>query len=254
MEWTDDGIVLSLRRHGETSAVVSVLTAERGRCSGLARGAFGKRMRGVLMPGNGVRATWRARTEDHLGSLKIEPAVSRAAFIMDHPARLAALNSAVSLLDGGLMEREAHPALHRATAALFDALSAGTDDWAEAYFAWELGLLGELGFGLDLSRCAGDGRTDGLGYVSPKSARAVSLAAGAPYREKLLPLPRFLIGERGRPPANHPKADLADAAELTGHFLERHVFNQRNATIPAARGRFVEILLRDHTTSGVFSP
>ncbi|WP_416897799.1 MAG: DNA repair protein RecO [Minwuia sp.] len=253
MEWTDDAIVLSLRRHGETSAVVSLLTAERGRHGGLARGAYSRRMRGVLMPGNGVTATWRARTEDHLGSLKVEPGPSRAGFIMDDPGRLAALNSAVAILDGGLMEREAHPALFRATGALFDALAAATDDWAEAYFAWELGLLGELGFGLDLSKCAGDGRTEGLGYVSPKSARAVSLAAGAPYREKLLPLPRFLIGERGRPPANHPQTDLADAAELTGHFLERHVFSQRNTALPAARGRFVEILLRDNTTSGVLS-
>ncbi|WP_417518889.1 DNA repair protein RecO [Minwuia sp.] len=251
MEWTDTGIVLSLRRHGETSAVVSLLTAERGRHAGLARGAFAKRLRGVLMPGNAVRATWRARTEDHLGSLLIEPMVARAGFIMDDPARLAALNSACALLDGGLMEREAHPALYRATEALFDALSAATDDWAEAYFAWELGFLAELGFGLDLSRCAGDGRTDDLGYVSPKSARAVSLEAGAPYRDRMLPLPRFLIGERGRPPANHPGTDLADAAELTGHFLERHVFTHREGGIPASRGRFVEILLREHTTSGV---
>jgi DNA repair protein RecO (recombination protein O) len=254
LEWTGDGIVLSLRRHGETSAVVSLLTADHGRHSGLARGAYSKRLRGVLMPGNTVRATWRARTEDHLGSLKIEPVTARAGFIMEDPLRLAALNSVCGLLEGALMEREAHPALFRATTVLADALSAGTDDWAEAVFAWELGLLAELGFGLDLSRCAGDGRGDGLGYVSPKSARAVSLAAGAPYREKLLPLPRFLIGDRGRPPANHPAADWADAAELTGHFLERHVFAQRDGGIPPARGRFVEMLLREHTTSGVVAP
>jgi DNA repair protein RecO (recombination protein O) len=251
MEWTGDALVLSLRRHGETSAVVSLLTAEHGRHSGLARGAFSKRLRGVLMPGNSVQATWRARTEESLGSLKIEPLTSRAGFIMDDPLGLAALNSCCALLDSALMEREEHPALYRATLVLFDALREATDDWAEALFAWELGLLRELGFGLDLSKCAGDGRTDNLGYVSPKSARAVSLEAGAPYREKLLPLPRFLIGEQGRPVANHPGADLADAAELTGYFLERHVFAQRDGGIPGARGRFVEMLLREPTTSGV---
>ena len=244
MEWTAPAIVLSLKRHGETSAVVSMLTAEHGRHAGLARGAFGKRLRGVLMPGNAIRATWRARTEIHLGSLKIEPLTSRAGFIMEHPKRLAALNSACALLDGALQEREAHPALYQATDILMDALKVGTDDWVEAYFAWELGMLRELGFGLDLSKCASDSRPDDLGYVSPRSARAVSLAAGAPYAEKLLPLPRFLVGERGRPPANHPGQDWADAAELTGHFLERHVFNHKDGGIPAARGRFVEILLR----------
>lgn len=251
MEWTADALVLSLRRHGETSAVVSMLTEEHGRHAGLARGAFSKRLRGVLMAGNTIRATWRARTEDHLGSLKVEPVTSRTAFIMEDPLRLAALNSVTALLDGALMEREEHPALFRATTALADALQAGTDDWREAVFAWELGLLRELGFGLDLTKCAGDGRTDNLGYVSPRSARAVSLEAGAPYREKLLPLPRFLVGERGRPVANHPGADLADAAELTGYFLERHVFAQRDGGIPGARSRFVEMLLRGTTTSGV---
>jgi len=251
MEWTADAIVLSLRRHGETSAVVSLLTEAHGRHMGLARGAFTKRLRGVLMPGNTVHATWRARTEDHLGSLKIEPSQARTGFIMDDALRLAALNSVCALLDGALMEREEHPALFRATGVLFDALSEATDDWPEAVFAWELGLLAELGFGLDLAKCAGNGRTDGLAFVSPKSARAVSQEAGAPYSDRLLPLPRFLIGDRGRPAANHPASDLADAAELTGHFLERHVFAQRNGGIPAARGRFVEMLLRGHTTSGV---
>ena len=132
-------------------------------------------------------------------------------------------------------------------------MAGATDDWAEAYFAWELGLLAELGFGLDLGRCAGTGAENDLGFVSPKSARAVSLAAGEPYADRLLPLPRFLVGARGRPPANHPSTDLADAARLTGHFLERHVFVHDPKGLPAARGRFMELLLRKHTTSGVLS-
>lgn len=254
MEWTDQAIVLSTRRHGETSAIVSLLTRERGRHAGLLRGAGSRRLRGVVMPGNEVRASWRARIADHLGTVHVEPAMSRAGFIMDDAARLAALSSACALLDQGLMEREAHPALYNATAVLFDALAAATDDWAEAYFAWELGFLAELGFGLDLEKCAGDGRRENLGYVSPKSGRAVSLEAGAPWREKLLPLPRFLVGERGRPIANHPRTDLADAAQLTGHFLERHVFSHESKGMPAVRGRFVEILLRETTTSGDLNP
>ena len=254
MEWTDHGIVLSTRRHGETSAVLSLLTRERGRHAGLLRGAGSKRLRGVLMAGNTVRASWRARIADHLGTVHVEPVTARAGFVLDDPARLAALSSACALLDQGLMEREAHPALYNATTVLFDALAADTDDWAEAYFAWELGFLAELGFGLDLEKCAGDGRRENLGYVSPKSGRAVSLEAGAPWREKLLPLPRFLVGGKGRPIANHPRTDLADAAELTGYFLERHVFAHENRVLPPARGRFVEILLREATTSGDLNP
>jgi len=251
VEWTDQGIVLSARRLGEGSAIVTLLTEAQGRHAGLVRGAGGKRSRGMIMLGNTVHATWRARLADHLGTMRLEPAVSRTSAVLDDPVRLAALASAATLLAGGLPEREAHPVLFRATTILFDAIAAATDDWVEAYFGWELGLLSELGFGLDLSRCAGSGVADNLGYVSPKSARAVSLDAGQPYAEKLLPLPRFLVGQRGRPVANHPGTDWADAARLTGHFLERHVFPREDGGLPAARGRFVELLLRKNTTSGV---
>ncbi len=253
MEWTDDGIVLSSRRLGEGGAIVSLLTESQGRHAGLVRGAGSKRLRGVIMLGNTVHATWRARLADHLGTMRVEPAISRTNLVLDDPVRLAALASAATLLEGGLPEREAHPVLFRATTILFDAIAAGTDDWVEAYFGWEVGLLSEMGFGLDLSRCAGSGATADLGYVSPKSARAVSLVTGQPYAEKLLPLPRFLVGGRGRPVANHPATDWADAAKLTGHFLERQVFPREDGGLPAARGRFVELLLRRNTTSGVLS-
>lgn len=251
MQWSDDGIILSVRRHGERSAVVTLLTERQGRHAGLVRSATSKRLRGVLMTGNTVHASWRARLAEQLGYLTVEPAKLRAVHLIEHPLRLAALSSAAALLDAGLPEREAHPRLYQATTLLLDAMAAGTADWAEAYFGWELGFLAELGFGLDLSRCAGTGVETGLGYVSPKSARAVSLAAGAPYADKLLPLPGFLVGRAGRPAANHPLTDLADAAKLTGYFLERHVFPAEAGGTPLARGRFVELLLRRHTTSGV---
>ena len=251
MEWTDDGIVLSSRRLGEGGAIVSLLTREQGRHTGLVRGAGSKRLRGIIMLGNTVHATWRARLAEQLGTMRIEPAISRTSKVLDDPVRLAALASAVTLLEGGLPEREGHPVLFRATTILFDAIAAAADDWVEAYFGWELGLLAEIGFGLDLARCAGTGEVTGLGYVSPKSARAVSLGAGQPYAEKLLPLPRFLVGGRGRPMANHPATDWADAAQLTGHFLERQVFPREDGGLPLARGRFIELLLRKNTTSGV---
>lgn len=251
MEWTAEGIVLSVRRHGEGGAIVSLLTAEQGRHSGMVRGATSQRLRGVLMTGNSVRATWRARLVEQLGSLSLEPAGSRVAQVLDDPVRLAALAAGAAMVEAALPEREPHPRLYAATGVLFDALSANTDDWAEAWFAWELGLLAELGFGLDLDRCAGSGQRHDLGWVSPKSARAVSLQVGAPYAGRLLPLPRFLVGERGRPVANHPLTDLADAARLTGHFLERHVFTPDRGGLPAARGRLMELLLRTTTTSGV---
>lgn len=250
MEWTAEGIVLSVRRHGEGGAVVSLLTAGQGRHSGMVRGATSRRLRGVLMTGNSVRATWRARLPEQLGTLSVEPMGARVAQLMDDPLRLAALAAGAAMVEAALPEREPHPRLHAATEILFDALAAATDDWPEAWFAWELGLLAELGFGLDLERCAGSGREDGLAWVSPKSARAVSLEAGAPYADRLLPLPRFLVGERGRPVANHPLTDLADAAILTGHFLERHVFTADRGGLPAARGRLMELLLREPTISG----
>ena len=244
MEWTDDAIVLAARRHGETSLIAQLLTAEHGRHAGLARGGASRRQRPVFQPGNGVRATWRGRLAEHLGTLTAELVTGRAGQWIGDPLRLAGIGAACALAEAALPERAPVPAVYRGLLALLDALE--REDWGEAYVAWEIALLGELGFGLDLERCASTGRNDTLAFVSPNSGRAVSLSAGAPYAERLLRLPDFLNGgadaavRAGAGPAAVSWPDIADGLKLSGHFLERHVFAPHDRHLPPARRRFAE--------------
>lgn len=232
IEWHDDAIVLSSRAHGEDAAVVQLLTRRHGRHAGLVRGGQSRRARGVYEPGNRVQATWRARLADHLGRFICEAVAAPGARLLDRPERLAALAAMAAVAEQALPEREAHPAAFEGTQALVDALEG--EHWAEAYVHWELLLLRELGFGLDLSACAGGGN-DRLAYVSPRSGRAVSLSAGEPYRAKLLALPGFLAGHGGG-----GEAEVARGLHLTGYFLARHIFNPGERDLPAARRRLAE--------------
>ena len=239
MEWTDQGIVLAARKHGEGSAVVSLLTRRHGRHAGLVRGGAGRRARGVLQPGNRVEATWRARLAEHLGSLTCELLHPAAAALLGDGLRLGALSAACAIVESALPEREPHPAVFEGLGVLIAALEDGTEGaWATVYVKWELGLLRELGFGLDLERCAATGRNDRLAYVSPRSGRAVSLAAGEPYRNRLLPLPPFLLADGGI----GDRREIADGLRLTGYFLESHVFGHHGRRLPAARRRLAERL------------
>jgi DNA repair protein RecO (recombination protein O) len=236
MEWTDQAIVLASRRHGESSAVVQLLTRDHGRHAGLARGVSSKRNRAVAEPGNLVQAIWKARLSDHLGMLSLDPLHQTAAELMTTPRRLAGLASACAIAEAALPEREPHPALFDATSALFQVMEADDGEgviWPAAYVKWELGVLSELGFGLDLTKCAATGETGGLAYVSPRSARAVSTEAGEPYKDRLLTLPRFLVDSV---PAGNQS--IVDGLALTGFFLQRHVFDAVHKATPAARDRF----------------
>ena len=243
MDFTDDAIVLSARRHGEANLVLSALTREHGRHLGLVKGGASRRQRPLLEIGNLLKVTWRARLEEQLGNFTVEPVGAVAAILLDDPLRLAALSAACAVADVVLPEREPHEDVYRATAALIDAISAATD-WPAAYVRWELALLAALGFGLDLSRCAATGETADLAYVSPKTGRAVSRAAGQGYHDRLLPLPLFLIDAAATPDA----ADLLSGLRLTGYFLDRHVLHGPQAKGTAtdrrleARGRFLERL------------
>jgi len=238
VEWTSDAFVLGCRRHGEADAVVSLLTLTHGRHLGLARGGAGRRGRSLYQPGNRVRATWRARLSEHLGHLTAEPLAAHAAQFLDDPARLSALGAATALLDAALPEREPHPGLFAATAALIAAL-AGTG-WDAAYVRFELALLQDLGYGLDLEACAATGGRDDLAFVSPKTGRAVSRAAGEPFRGRLLALPGFLLTQGDAATLAEVTAGLA----LTGHFLARHLFAHDGRLVPPARLRLVERLSR----------
>ncbi len=235
MDWSDDGIVLVARKHGETSAIVSLLTRDHGRHVGLVRGGTGRRARGVYQPGNRVRADWRARLAEHLGSYKCELVRAYAADHLQSPLPLLALSTATAMTEATLPEREPHEAVFDQMVTLLDSL--GGPGWAAAYVRWELALLAELGFGLDLTACAATGTTDSLIYVSPKSGRAVSAAAGEPYRDRMLKLPRFLLPDAGD---GAPEAsDISDGLALTGYFFDHHVFSPDRGGLPAARQRLV---------------
>jgi len=244
MDWTDEGIVLASRRHGDSSAVVQLLTRDHGRHAGLARGGRASKGRGVYQPGNLLSVQWRARLAEHLGAYTCELSQSYAAMLLDDPLRLAGLSSACAVAEASLPERHPYPKLYAGFLVLLDAFVT-SPAWAAIYARWELGLLDELGFGLDLSQCASSGATDDLIYVSPKSGRAVSRQAGEPYHDKLLPLPGFLIGGN-----DGDTGDILAALKLTGSFLDRHVFAPHDRKLPAARGRFIDRLTRPPTISG----
>jgi DNA repair protein RecO (recombination protein O) len=236
MEWTDEGFVLAVRPHGETSAIVSLLTRDHGRQPGLVRGGSGRRLRGLLQAGNLLRATWRGRLAEHLGAYVVEPVQAFSADLLRDPLRLAALSAACAVAERALPEREPHAAIFDGLGVLLRALSG--EQWPSVYVKWELGLLGELGYGLDLKSCAATGRNDGLVYVSPRTGRAVSMAAGEPYRDKLLALPPFLLDSA----SEGNGAEIAAGLRITGHFLERHLFAPHGTHLPAARQRLAERL------------
>lgn len=251
MHWSDEGIILSRRRHGETAAVVSLLTRSHGRHAGLVRGGGGRRAGGLLQPGNEVAAEWRARLPEHLGTWQLDAKRAVAAEFLDDPLRLAALASACALADTALPEREPHRSVYEGFRVLLGALTANDPTWPPVYVRWELGLLAELGFGLDLERCAATGTESELTHVSPKSGRAVSAAAARPYGGRLLPLPAFLANGRGSTAANDSAADLRDGLALTEFFLERHVYAPHQRKLPAARARLVARLTGGGLAAGV---
>lgn len=239
MEWRDQGILLRSRRHGETSVIIEVFTPERGRHAGIVRGGTSRKIAPILQPGAQLDLAWRARLEDHIGAFSVEPLRSRAAAAMASRQSLAGLNTVTALLCFCLPEREPHAPLYARTEALLDLLGEW-DLWPLAYLQWELALLEDMGYGLDLSACAVTGVTEGLTYVSPKSGRAVSAKGAGDWADKLLPLPDVLRGE-----GDASDADIAQGFEVTGYFLGTHLAaNLGNKPLPDARARFVDAFNR----------
>lgn len=235
MEWRDQGILLSSRRHGETSAIIEVFTPSQGRHAGVVRGGTSRKIAPILQPGAQLDLTWRARLEDHIGAFTVEPVRSRAAVAMGDRLALAGLNAVTGLVSFCLPEREVHLPLYQRTEALLDLLGQG-DIWPLAYLRWEVSLLEELGYALDLSACAVTGATEDLAYVSPKSGRAVSRAGAGEWAERLLPLPDVLRGI-----GDAPDAEIAAAFRTTGYFLSEHLAADLGGKpLPQARARFVE--------------
>lgn len=241
MDWTDDGIVLSAKKHGETSAIVTLLTPGHGRHLGLVRGG-GKRAGGLLQPGNLLKARWQARLSEHLGTFRCELTEAFAAPVLRDRLKLAGLSAACAMAEGVLPERQPHRPVFEGLLALIRGLD--DEDWPSAYVKWELGLLAELGFGLDLSACAATGQNDQLAYVSTKTGRAVSLAAAEPYKKSLLTLPDFLLHSG----AAGPPDDVIRGLKLTGYFLEKNIFQHAQKGLPAARNRLTDRLRAEPAT------
>ncbi|MFC2969389.1 DNA repair protein RecO [Acidimangrovimonas pyrenivorans] len=238
MDWRDEGVLLSVRRHGESAAIIEVFTPGHGRHAGVVRGGASRKLAPVLQPGAQLDLSWRARLEDHLGAFTVEPLRGRAAGLLSDRLALAGLNALCALLGFALPEREPHPALYAASVAMFDALA--EEGWPLAYLRWEMLLLEEMGFGLDLSSCAVTGSRDDLAYVSPRSGRAVSREGAGDWAPKLLPLPLCLLGQG---PAS--AAEIAEGLRLTGHFLGHHLAPALgNRPLPEARNRLVAALMR----------
>jgi DNA repair protein RecO (recombination protein O) len=231
-QWRDQGFVLAVRPHGEGGAVVSVLTQNHGRHAGYVHGAQSSSKRGMLQPGTLLSIDWRSRVADQLGTITMEQERGLPHGILDDGLRLSALLSACALCDAALPEREGHEGLFHGFKTLIEMMD--QDIWGAAYVFWEIALLKELGFGLDLTKCAGGGDPKTLAYISPKSGRAVSYAAAEPYRDKLLELPSFLKPNGG--PLD--SEEIAKGIKMTGHFMEHWVFAHHTKGVPDPRLRF----------------
>ncbi len=239
MEWRDHGILLSLRRHGESSAIIDVFTEEHGRHAGVVRGGASRKQAPVLQPGAQLDLIWRARLEDHLGHYQAEPLRSRAAAAFSGRMALAGLNAVTALLSFCLPEREPHASLYTKSEQLLDLLEQ-EELWPLAYLHWELALLEEMGFGLDLTTCAVTGAVEGLVYVSPKTGRAVSAEGAGDWANRLLPLPPVLRGE-----GDAEDAEIEQGLRTTGFFLEARLApSLGHRPLPEARGRFVDAFTR----------
>lgn len=239
MEWRDQGALISVRRHGETSAIIQVFTAEHGRHAGVVRGGTGRKIAPILQPGAQLDLTWRARLDEHIGHFSVEPLKSRAADVMGDRLALAGLNAITALLGFCLPEREPHPLLYQRTIALMDMLG-NTQAWPLAYLRWELALLEDMGFGLDLNCCVVTGSADDLAYVSPKSGCAVSIQGAGEWADKLLPLPLALLG-RG----NGGYAGVGEGLITTGYFLNKWLAPALgDRPLPGARQRLADAVVR----------
>ncbi len=241
----DEAILLSARPHGETAAIVTLLTAEHGCHAGMVPGGQGRRGQVSLQPGNHVQAAWRARLLDHLGTYTLEVVTAHAAPWLDHPEVLNIMAAACAVTEAALPERQPMPGVYAGLSALFSLSDA--DLWGPLYVKWELGLLKALGYGLDLSRCAVSGESENLSHVSPRTGRAVSIGAAQPYRNRLLTLPAFLLGS-----GTWTAEDVLQGLDLTGHFLARHVFAHAHSRmqpaqtdeLPPARQRLADFYRR----------
>lgn len=238
MKWQGEGVILSVRRHGENSVLASILTREHGRHAGMVR--LSSRNRSFLQPGNAVQASWSARLPEHLGAFQIELVNSPIARFMNDSLRLAAMTSLLGMLDRLLAERHLYPSIYDMTRELIEKLTINAPEWLRDYAVFELKLLEILGYGLDLSRCVATGSLQDLVYVSPKSGCAVSRQAGLPYKDKLFELPGFISDETAADRVSIE--DIMRSFRISGYFLAKYFLN---GLLPDYRNRLLN-MLRDY--------
>lgn len=252
MDWQDEGLILGVRRHGETSAIVEIMTPGHGRHLGLVRGGRSSKMRPILQPGNSVQANWHARLEEHLGAFTLEAREMRAARLMESPIAIYGIQMLASHLRL-LPERDPHENLYRAACVLTDTFN-HPDVAASLMVRFELALLDELGFGLDLSCCAVSAQTHDLAYVSPKSGRAVSRKEGEPWADRLLPFPAFLNRHELEWGAVPEMEKVVEGFRLSGYFLQRHIYDARAINAPPERAGFIRAIENWNKTSETGEP
>lgn len=244
IEWREQGVLLSVRPHGETSTIAEVFTRDHGRYLGVVRGGISRRLAPVMQPGAQLDLTWKARLEDHLGTFSVDPLKGRAGAVLGDRLALSGLSAALALVSFALPEREAHARFFDQFTALLDAMVDGTG-WLPAYLDWEMALLEETGFGLDLSACAVRGVNEDLAFVSPRTGRAVSRQGAGDWQARLLPLPDVMLGG----PASLD--GIAAGLKTTGYFLEEKLAPALgNRPLPGARARFVDLLARQGQGDG----
>lgn len=237
MEWSAEGILLSVSDLGESSTIIEVFTREYGLYKGVVRGGKSKKIGPILQPGAQLNVTWRARLENHLGIFSPDLIQSRFSLVLNQRDRLAGLNAICSILRFALPERDPHYKLYDRTINLLNFLT-NSSDWPLFYLRWELMLLEDMGFGLDLTKCAVTNRTEDLAYISPKSGRAVSKVAAGIWADKLLPFPECLQVD-----SLNTMTDLSIGFEVTGYFLNNWMVPQMNGKpLPKARARLIGAL------------
>lgn len=237
MQWSDDAILLSTRKIGESSVIARIFTRDNGVCAGMIRGAHGKKMRGIIQPGNTLKVVWQARLTEQLGTLSCEMHTARAALMLNDSQKLLALQTICHIIENTFPERHPYPRFYQYFTDFLDMLI-DARNWHKEYVLLELAILAQTGFGLDLSRCADTFSTENLTYISPKSGRAVCETSGKPYHHKLLPLPQFLRDDNHEPTAS----EISEGLNVSEYFLNHWLLEPNNKKMPASRQRLVTIL------------
>ena len=237
MRWESNGLILNFSKYNEKSYILEIFTEEHGKHKGIIRGLHSKNKRSIIEPGNEVFATWSGRLETHLGNYNVEPIKLWSSHVLQFKDKLSAISSICSLISLTMAERQPNPIIYFSSKKLIEIVASKREDWIREYVFWEMQLLSEIGYGLDLERCAVTSKSSNLVYVSPSSGRAVTNEGAGDFRNKLLPLPKFMTDFK----ANYDNDDIYNALNLTEFFFKKRFFLSNNLNFPQSRNRLKEL-------------